>query len=319
MTQPTPPNPPPRPLLLSGMVLLLAAVIAFLVVRRPPPPAAEPAAAEPQTAPVPAPLSPPPPTLVNEPVPAANLPSVRNPTPPETTAPPPAEPGFRLSAMIGGGDSRDAVGIVDRATGQDYQLVRLLGSTPDGWTLIRMDFDRETATFEKNGQTHVASLEQGETIRSVPPPPPDRRPPSRPPAAPESMPTPPPPLADPPDPAAPFSNVTFQADGQHVAVSRVEQSPDVVEVRTAGERYAIRRNVAESVLRIGSITPEDRLYMLMSFPGLVSVQAGENPAEMTAEAEAQLQEILSDPPTNRPDVEELNRLLDQYGFPANEP
>ena len=252
-------------------------------------------------------------------------------TPPSPTPPsvqPKSEiPSFRLSAMSGSGGANDAVGIVDRKTGAGYRRLKI-GDSADGWRLVSIDFDRETALFQKSDQTFTARMETGESIlppqiQAAQPPTSAPRPDSRPPPAGSPSVESPPRVGDSlasaspaeskrPAPSAPFSNVSFRVDsGESVSVRGVSSAPDFVEIQTGNERYALRRGIAESIMTIDNLTPDDRLWMMVSYPGLVQILPGEDPARQASEAERLLAEELV-PPTNRPDVEELNRLLENF-------
>ena len=219
--------------------------------------------------------------------------------------------------MSGGWGRNDSVGIVDKQTGQTGSL-RIGDKTADGWRLVSVNFDEETATFDKEGRAYVARLEQGDSPQ-VPPSPPNVAPPAQQTAAASA------PLVagteeDEPDLSLPFSNRTFRVEsGEEYSLKGVDRSPEVVEVRTSQERFALRRTIAESILRLDNMTPDDRLWMMVSYPGLIPLNPGEDAVELSAEAEQQLAEIINNPPTNTPSLEELNRLKENFVEPPPPP
>ena len=325
---PSSPKPPARLSLAWLFPLLAAAALAGLAVwrhlDRPSPPR--------ETIP--------PPAQENLPAPDAPAPQpIAQPEPPsapaqtKTPAPPsaPQKPAFRLSALFDPPGGTPAVGIVHRASGDSYKI-SVGDKSFDGWQLVSVDFDDESALFQKDGASATVRMEQGSPTppASVPPSSPPLAGPSSPP--PSMRPQPPsslPPSAQNPaspstpgvsasssprpfDPSRPFSNLSFRVDsGETVSVRGVDRSPEVVEVTAGPDHYALRRSIAESILSIENLTPEDRLWMMVSYPGLVEVRPGEDPAELSAEAERQLADLLI-PPTNRPPVEELPALVEKF-------
>jgi hypothetical protein len=325
----TPSQPPPnKPQPWGAWILpaaLVAAAAAFVAIalHRYQANSQGPAAPPPPPREAPAPLPPPPTDPAALPAPAA-------PAQPPATAPapdassqskpalPPA-PTFRVSGMLQSATRGESVGIVDRQTGGNYQSLRLGETSPDGWMLVSMNFDNESAVFEKDGQRHAARIETGvgapspASTADAPPAaadlreeavvqPPERQKPSRADRA-QTPPQPPPP---------PFSNRSFRIEsGAEVAVSALDHAPAVVEVRTGAERFALRRTIADSILAIENVSPDDRLRMMASFPAAVAVYPGEDAGELSAEAERLLAEMLT-PPTNRVPVEELPELIDRF-------
>ena len=179
--------------------------------------------------------------------------------------------------------------------------------TTDGWKLVSIDIDRETATFEKGEQFFVSTLEEGESVT------PSLTPPATPTGT--ASPTSAPPEIEEVNLSIPFSNRVFRTEGgEEVSVRRVERSSQVVEVQTEGKRFAIRRSIAEHILKIGNLSQDDRLWMMVSYPGLVELLPGEDAAEQSKLAEEQLAEMLT-PPTNKPPLEELDRLLENFVEP----
>ena len=260
-----------------------------------------------------------PPDTPSAPPVASSSPQV--PTPPPS-APPPSlpiqprpsaePPSFRLSSMAGGWGDSDSVGIADRKTGLGHSL-KVGDKTTDGWKLVSIDFDQESATFEKAGQLFVATLEEGESITQAPILSPSSPPTGN--ASPTSAPT----ELKEVNLSVPFSNRVFRTEsGEEVAVRRVERSPKVVEVQTEGKRFAIRRSVAERILTLDNLSQDDRLWMMVSYPGLVELLPGEDATEQSNLAEEQLAEMLT-PPTNKPPLEELDRLLENFVEPPPPP
>ena len=237
-----------------------------------------------------------------------------NPIPFELSNPTVEEPQFRLSSMAGGWGNDNSIGIVDRKTGQGSSL-KVGDQIPGGWKLIAIDFDQETARFENKGKIFVATLEEGVPVL---------QPSSSPSSQTATTATPPTPSTEPQEMeevnlSIPFSNRLFRTeDGNEVSVRRVERSPKVVELQTEGKRFAIRRSIAERVLSIGNLSADDRLWMMVSYPGLVELLPGEDAAEQSNLAEEQLAEMLT-PPTNKPPIEELNRLLENFVEPLPPP
>ena len=238
-------------------------------------------------------------------------PSETVPVSPVRPSPREEPPSFRLSSMAGGWGDNDSVGIADRKTGQGHSL-KIGYKTTDGWKLTAIDFDRETATFEKAGQLFVAALEEGESITPSPLPS-------------ASTPAGPAPTVSAPaeikevNLSVPFSNRVFRTEGgEEVAVRRVEHSPKVVEVQTEGKRFAIRRSIAERILALDNLSQDDRLWMMISYPGLVELLPGEDAAAQSNLAEEQLAEMLT-PPTNKPPIEELDLLLKNFVEPPPPP
>ena len=242
-------------------------------------------------------------------------PSETVPVSPVRPSPREEPPSFRLSSMTGGWGDNDSVGIADRKTGQGNSL-KIGDKTTDGWKLTAIDFDQETATFEKAGQFFVAALEEGESI--TPSPLPSSSPPSTTPAGPSPTASAPAEIKE-VNLSVPFSNRVFRTEGgEEVAVRRVERSPKVVEVQTEGKRFAIRRSIAERILALDNLSQDDRLWMMISYPGLVELLPGEDAAAQSNLAEEQLAEMLT-PPTNKPPIEELDRLLQNFVEPPPPP
>ncbi len=212
--------------------------------------------------------------------------------------------------MAGGWGNNNSVGIVDRKTGQGISL-QIGDKTTDGWKLLSIDFDQETATFEKSGKRFVAALEEGIAIL---PSPLATTPPIR-----DASATSAPPEIEEVNLSIPFSNRVFRTEGgEEVSVRRVERSSKVVEVQTEGKRFAIRRSIAERILNISNLSQDDRLWMMVSYPGLVELLPGEDAAQQSELAEEQLAEMLT-PPTNKPPIEELDRLLENFIEPPPPP
>ncbi len=246
--------------------------------------------------------------------------------------PPPAvqaEPGFRLSAMISGSGEPDSIWIVDRKAGEGHLRLGIGDTTPDGWRLLEINLAGETATFQKQGQTYVARMEGGSPSL------PSESPPSlsaeaeqllatrrdlQVEAAPEPvippeeqrLPTQPSDLAGGRVFSEPFRNRTLLTDsGGIVMLQGVDHAPEIVEIVTGADRYAIRRDIAESILQVDDLTSDERLEILESYPGLVKVSPDEDPAEQAVKAERELAEILQSPPDEPPPIEELDQLIDE--------
>lgn len=239
------------------------------------------------------------------------------------------EPGIRLIAMTGGRGNHDIVWILDQTGGENIHPLSIGDSTFDGWRLIEIQVDQETATFEKEGCFHIARMEAASPAvpaeKPLPIPEADRtqtlaarntsqlETSPRPVVPPGERPLPSKPsdLAGDRVYSEPFRNQTILADSGNVVVLQgVTHAPEIVEIVAGHDRFAIRRDIAESILQLDDLSPDERLDMLESYPGLVKVVPGEDSAKQAVNAERQLAEMLV-PPTNTPSVEELDELIDQ--------
>lgn len=217
-------------------------------------------------------------------------------------------PDFIMSAMTRGRAEHISVGIADPKTGRG-DMLRPGDRSFDGWRFISADFDRETALFEKDGREYTAHLERGATTELALTQPADHGSP-RASADPASIPQVP--SVELPPPAA-FSQRVYHVEGfEPVALSPVKGSPEFVEIKTGNETYALRLDIVEAILSTERLTTEERLRMMVAFPGLATVAPGQSASEQAAKAERQMAEILV-PPTNTPPLEELHRLLEQLG------
>ena len=219
---------------------------------------------------------------------------------------------LRITAMTRFGTNNVIVGVEHRLT-RKTQMMRVGDQAGDGWTLASVDFNRESATFSQQEFRHTAYLEKGAALpqearlgvnASVP-------------GAQSSEEVEPVTVARPPYQGV-FSNQVLTVEGdREVAVSGVEHAPEYVEVKTAGSNFALRRDIAENILKLESITPEQKLQMLLTYPGATPVDSGQDPAQQAAAAEASLAQTLSQPPETTPSVEELDRLVKE--LPEIEP
>ena len=150
------PKPPARPSVAWLIPLFAAAALAgFAAWRRfdKPSPSPKPLPPPPESAAAPQDPAP-------QPVAPTAAPSVasRPSIPPPPSAP--EKPAFRLSALFDPPRGSPAVGIVHRASGDSYKI--FVGDKSfDGWQLVSIDFDGESALFQKNGASATVRMEQG--------------------------------------------------------------------------------------------------------------------------------------------------------------
>lgn len=205
---------------------------------------------------------------------------------------------LRITSMTRFGPDNVVVGVEDRLS-RKTQMLRIGDPVGDGWNLAAVDFERESVDFEQNGIRHTAFLEKG-----LPSPA----------AAPEDAPRA---VADgearEENPVVAytvaFSNRVLTVEGDtEVVVSGVAHAPDVVEVKTPVTRFALRRELVEDILKLDTLTPEQKLQMLLTYPGAAIVEEGQDPARQAADAEAVLAATLANPPGEKPSVEELEEL-----------
>jgi hypothetical protein len=205
-------------------------------------------------------------------------------------------------------------------------LLRSGDITADGWRLVSANFENETALFEKDGREYTAHLEQGAArpvaaaspeagaLPVTPGPRTEQRQPDVEAAATtaKAMTT----ATDSPLPL--FSNRVYHVEGfEPVAVNAVKDSTEFVEVKTGGETYALRREIVEAIFKVDNLTTEERLWMMVSYPGVAAVAPGQTSSEQAVEAERKLKEMLV-PPTNTPPLEELERLRENF-IPSSPP
>lgn len=240
------------------------------------------------------------------PLPGLPRPEDRSVQPPPSYKTPVGDaPAFRLSAMTKRGE-RISVGIVDRKTGHG-RMLRPGESSADGWRLVSVQFDEETAVFEKDGREYTAPMERGEANLFAADLPdgssaPDGAVVSVPPATPRRA----------TEPQAAFSNRVYEVEGlEPVAVNAVPGNLNILEIKTGGETFAMRREIVENILQVERLSTEDKMWMLISFPGLVEVQPGEDPTALTEQSEEEMAKILV-PPTNAPPLEDLNRAVENF-------
>ncbi len=221
-----------------------------------------------------------------------------------------------MCALTRGRAEQVSVGIADRATGRG-DLLRAGDITADGWRLVSANFENETALFEKDGREYIAHLEQRAAlpVATASPVPPETRTESQPPVVEATATTgKTAPAATAPMPV--FSNRVYHVEGfEPVAVSAAQDSSEFVEVKTGGETYALRREIVESIFKVDNLTTEERLWMMVSYPGLAAVGPGQVSPEQASEAERKLKEMLA-PPTNTPPLEELERLRANFIPPS---
>ena len=237
--------------------------------------------------------------------PAIRAPALAPPLPdtrPAETGAPPLVCTLRITSMTRFGPDNVVVGVEDRLS-RKTQMLRIGDPAGDGWRLAAVDFERESGEFEQNGIRHTAFLEKGFPSPA---------------AASEDAPRV---VADGEAEELPetaravrhfavaFSNRVLKVEGNtEVAVSGVAHAPDVVEVKTPGTSFALRREIAENILKLDAFTPEQKLQMLLTYPGVAIVEEGQDPARQTAEAEASLTATLANPPEEKPSTDELERL-----------
>ena len=221
----------------------------------------------------------------------------------ETSAPPP-ECTLRITSMTRFEPDNVVVGVEDRLS-RKTQVMRIGDQADGGWRLDAVDFERESAVFEQNGIRRTVFLERG--LQPMPQPAE---------AAPRAV-------AggdareESPETAravrhytTAFSNRVLQVEGStDVAVNGVAHAPDIVEIKTSGTSFALRREIAENILNLDTISPGQKLQMLLTYPGVAIVESGQDPARQTADAEASLAATLANPPGEKPSVEDLDRLV----------
>ena len=224
-----------------------------------------------------------------------------------------------MCALTRGRADQVSVGIADRATGRG-DLLRAGDITADGWRLISANFEKETALFEKDGREYIAHLEKGAALplATASPVPPEPRTESQPPVVEATATTLRTTTSATAAPLPVFSNRVYHVEGfEPVAVSAAQDSSEFVEVKTGGETYALRREIVESIFKVDNLTTEERLWMMVSYPGLAAVGPGQVSSEQVSEAERKLKEMLV-PPTNTPPMEELERLRENF-IPSSPP
>jgi len=220
-----------------------------------------------------------------------------------------AEPTFRLCAILSGAGHAPSVGIVDRETGRG-SLLKVGDSSRDGWRLASVDFGRERATFEKQRHCHTMHLEIVESFTddAIKPMPSQHATEDG--ASRQS--------------SSLFKNrglaeafgesILLDERGEEVSLRGVDGAPEVVEFRAGGNRYALRRDIVETILSIQNLAPEDRLGMLFSYPGVAQVLPDQDAATQASEAERKLSEELI-PPTNTPSIKSLHLLMERINNP----
>jgi hypothetical protein len=215
----------------------------------------------------------------------------------------PPDCNLRITAMTRFGANDVVIGVEDRLTRQT-QMLRVGDAAGNGWTLVAVDFVGESAVFQQADIRHTAYLEKGvarqpETASPGSPPNPE--------GAREALSSEASAGQCAPDA---FSNQVLVVDGSvEVVVSGVKHAPKFVEVKTAGSTFALRREIAENILKMDSIAPEQKLQMLLTYPGAATVDDGQDPARQAADAEASLAQTLTHPPEDRPSLDDLERLV----------
>jgi len=211
---------------------------------------------------------------------------------------------LRMTSMTRLGPDNVVVGVEDRLS-RKAQVMRIGDHAADGWRLAAIDFDRDSADFEQNGTRLTVFLEKGD-----PAPLPASETEPRIMAVDDEREVITETARRGPQFTEAFSNRVLKVEGStDVAVSGVAHAPDVVEVKTLGTSFALRREIAENILKLDTITPEQKLLMLLTYPGATTVEEGQDPARQAAEAEASLAATLASPPEEKPETSELDRLI----------
>ncbi len=217
-------------------------------------------------------------------------------------------PEFRLCALSGLGKEVVSAGIEIPGSGRTH-LLRLGETAPGGWAFVRGDLDMQTAVFEKDGMEHVLRLEAGSrrlTAENVISPKMDAK---------AAVPSGVQPTAAAAHKEVPvFQDRVIKMDNLGpVDIQQDKVHPEWVQVKADQSQFVLRREIVDSILKIDRVDEQQHAWMLLSHPLLVEVLPGEDAIRAALNAETELSEIIGNPPTNTPPLDELNRLIREQG------